>query len=367
MKKTMKRTIVLFLCLCMFLAASGCGSEPEASNPGTDNAGTAAGSTVTTTAAGDTTVYKFIFSHNEANDTSTHDVVADAIVEYLSENAPGRFDCEIYPNGQLGVDRENIESVQEGTITMTGQSTPVQVTFVPSAAVFDAPFAYRTIDDAQALLQDEAFISIMDAQYEAAGFKHGCWVVAGYRHMTSNKEVLEISDIKGMKIRTMENKYHMALWTCLGATPTPLASSEIFTALQQGTVDGQENDYGVIVMKDIHSVQKYVTETHHLVAFNSYILNFDWYNSLPADLQAVFDEALEYAKQKGDAFSLASQEKYKQEILDSGVTINYFTAEQIGEMKDTCDSVYDLIKNSDGMNLDVYNAFTAALDRVYAA
>ena len=365
MKNNTKRILALVLCLCMFGALAACGGGGDTPPANTDNGG-AANTPNTDGSSGDGETYKFIFSHNEADDVSTHDVVADAIVEYLNENAPGRFDCEVYTAGALGADRENIESVQEGTITMTGQSTPVQVTFVPSAAVFDAPFAYRTIEDAQALLQDEEFMSKMDAEYEAAGFKQGCWVVAGYRHLTTNKEIKEISDIKGLKIRTMENSYHMALWKDLGATATPLASSEVYTALQQGTVDGQENDYGVIVMKDLHSVQKFVTETHHLVAFNSYILNLDWYNDLPEDLRKVFDEALEYARQKGDEFSLESQEEFKQTILDSGVTINYFSPEQIGEMKETCADVYDLIKDSAGMNLDVYNTFNAALERIYA-
>lgn len=365
MKKSFTRVFALVLCLCIFGALVACGSGSD-TPPATTDPGNAANTPDPGISNGDETVYKFIFSHNEADDVSTHDVVADAIVEYLNEKAPGRFDCEVYTAGALGADRENIESVQEGTITMTGQSTPVQVTFVPSAAVFDAPFAYRTIEDAQALLEDKEFIASMDAEYEAAGFKQGCWVVAGYRHLTTNKEIKEISDLKGLKVRTMENTYHMALWKALGVTATPLASSEIYTALQQGTVDGQENDYGVIVMKDIHSVQKFVTETHHLVAFNSYILNLDWYNNLPQELQKVFDEALEYARQKGDEFSLKSQGDFKQTILDSGVTINYFTPEQIGEMKDTCADVYDLIKNSDGMNLDTYNAFNAALERIYA-
>lgn len=353
MKKTLALILALVMCLCLF-AACGNGEEtPADSNKPADSSKPAD--------AGDDTVYKFIFSHNEADDTSTHDVVADAIVEYLEKNGGGRFECEVYHSGQLGVDRENIESVQEGTVTMTGQSTPVQVTFVPSAAVFDAPFAYATIDDAQALLENEEFISAMEAEYEAAGFKHGAWVVAGYRHLTTNKEISEMGDLAGMKIRCMENTYHMALFECLGVSPTPLASSEIFTALQQGTVDGQENDYGVIVMKDIHSVQDYITEIHHLVAFNSYILNLDWYNSLPADLQAIFDEALEYGEQKGKEFSLQSQEDFKQVCIDAGVTINYFTPEQIGEMKDACASVYDLIKNADGMNQDVYEKFVAAI------
>ena len=341
MKSDLKKTILRLLCLVGALAACGGGYSA------------------------DNTVYKFIFSHNEAADTSTHDVVANAIVAYLNEHAPGRFKCEIYHSGQLGVDRENIESVQEGTITMTGQSTPVQVTFVPSAAVFDAPFAYRTIEDALALVKDKAFIGRMNSEFEAAGFKQGLWVVAGYRHLTTNKNIQQISDIKRLKIRTMENPYHMALWKCLDATPTPLASSEIFTALQQGTVDGQENDYGVIFMKDLHSVQKYVTETHHLVAFNSYILNLGWYNGLPADLKAVFDKALTYAQQKGEDFSLKSQDDFKKKIENSGVVINYFTAEQIGQMKEICASVYDLIKNSTGMNPDVFNAFNATLKKIY--
>jgi tripartite ATP-independent transporter DctP family solute receptor len=349
MRKSWKQAGALLLSAAMLLTAAGCSNSAGESKSG-----------------GDGQVYKFVFAHCEANDASTHDAVADAIKEYLEEHAPGRFEVEIYTDGQLGSDRENIESVQEGTITMTGQSTPVQVNFVPSLAIFDAPFAYRTLDDCEALLANQDLMGLVNAEFEKAGLKQGLWVVGGYRHLTTNKEIKEISDLKGMKIRTMENKYHMALWECLGVTATPLASSEIFTALQQGTVDGQENDYGVIVMKDIVSVQKYLTETHHLVAFNSYILNLDWYNSLPEDLKKVFDEALAYAKEVGDDYTYENQAAYRQQIQDKGVTINAFTEDQIAEMKDTCASVYDMIRDAEGMDPAIYEAFTKALDEIYA-
>lgn len=355
----MKRTLALLMAIVMVLALCACGNtEVPADASKTDSP--------VADAPADTTVYDFIFAHCEADDASTHDIVADAIVEYLNENAPGRFNCKVYPAAQLGADRENIESVQSGTITMTGQSTPVQVSFVPSLCIFDAPFAYRTLDDCEALLADENLMNLVNGEFEKVGLKQGLWVVGGYRHLTTNKEIKEISDIKGLKIRTMENKYHMKLFECLGATATPINSSELFTALQQGTVDGQENDYGVIVMKDIQSVQKYLTETHHLVAFNSYICNLDWYNNLPTDLQKVFDEALAYAKEKGDSYTYENQEYYRQVIADAGVQMSAFTAEQIAEMKDMCAPVYEMIANADGMNMDVYNAFNAALENIYS-
>lgn len=354
MRKNWKKATALLLGAAMLLTAAACGGGQDSQTKSAGEGG------------GDGQVYKFVFAHCEANDASTHDAVADAIKEYLEEHAPGRFEVEIYTDGQLGSDRENIESVQEGTVTMTGQSTPVQVSFVPSLAIFDAPFAYRTLDDCEALLADKELMDLVNAEFEKAGLKQGLWVVGGYRHLTTNKEIKEIEDVKGMKIRTMENKYHMALWECLGVTATPLASSEIFTALQQGTVDGQENDYGVIVMKDIVSVQKYLTETHHLVAFNSYILNLDWYNNLPEDLQKVFDEALAYAKEVGDNYTYENQENYRQQILDKGVVINQFSSDQISEMKEICASVYDMIRDAEGMEPAIYEAFTKALENIYA-
>lgn len=357
----MKRAIAFLMAIAMILVLCACGTTETTEAEAPDAEATAAAEP-----EADTTVYDFTFAHCEADNASTHDIVADAIVEYLNEHAPGRFNCKVYPAAQLGADRENIESVQSGAITMTGQSTPVQVSFVPSLCIFDAPFAYRTLDDCEALLADENLMSLIDAEFEKAGIKQGLWVVGGYRHLTTNKEIKEIEDISGLKIRTMENKYHMKLFECLGATATPINSSELFTALQQGTVDGQENDYGVIVMKDIQSVQKYLTETHHLVAFNSYICNLDWYNNLPADLQQVFDEALAYAKEKGDAYTYESQEYYRQVISDAGVQMNAFTPEQIATMKEMCEPVYEMIENAEGMNMDIYNAFNTALENIYA-
>src|SRR5699024_1390026 len=135
----------------------------------------------------------------------------------------------------------------------------------------------------------------------------------GFRSFTNNdKPVRTPEDVKGMKIRTMENEIHLEAWRAFGANPTPMAFTEVFTALQQGTIDGQENPLGIIDANKFQEVQDYVSLTEHVYTPYIVTMNLEKYNSLSDDQKAAIDKAAE----ESTKFQREQSQKYEQEILD---------------------------------------------------
>jgi tripartite ATP-independent transporter DctP family solute receptor len=353
MKRYLKVTALVLTFLLVF-ALTGCGGGNEAA-PGEG------------TEAGSDEVYKIIFSHANAKGASVHDAVAEAMKEYVEKESGGRLQMEIYPDGQLGLDREVIEAVQAGTITMMGCSSAVQANFVPSAAIFDCPFAVNSIEAGYRMVTDETMLSALGKEYENAGLKHMFLINGGFRNTSSKHKIAKPEDFKNFKIRVMENPIHIGLWKALGANPTPIAASELYTALQQGVVEGQENAYDIAYYYAIQEVNKYFSEDCHILAVNSYIVNKDFYDGLPADLRKVLDEGMEYGRQKGQEASDFFYYDYRQKILDAGCEIYTWPAKDVEVLKEKTAEIWDMVRNTKGMNPEVFEAFVAACDKANSA
>lgn len=364
MKKFM-RVISPLVCLLMVfaLAACGPGTAGESSAPASSGGASAANSP----AASDDEVYTITFSHANSKGTSVHDATAEAMKEYMERESGGRLLMEIYPDGQLGLDREAIEAVQAGNITMMGCSTATQANFVPSAAIFDCPFSVNNLAAADAMVTDEKLLSLLGEEYKKSGIKHMFLINGWFRVTSSAHEITKLEDFKGFKIRTMESPFHLALWKALGANPTPLAASELYTALQQGVVSGQENAYDIACYYSVYEVNKYFSEDCHILAVSSYIMNQAFYDNLPADLQKIVDDAMKIGYDAGTAASNKWNEHYKQVVLDNDCNIYTWPKEEIVKLKETTKAVWDMVRDSDGMNPDVFNAYVEACDRANAA
>jgi len=265
--------------------------------------------------------------------------------ELVEQKSNGSIKVEIYPNAQLGNDRESIEGVQMGSITMTNISSSVVAQFVPSLAIFDLPFLFPDKDIAYRLFQDPEITQILFAEMEQKGFKGlGFWE-AGYRHLTTSDKVVKTpDDLKGLKIRTMSSPIQIATWEALGANPTPIAFSELYTALQQKTVVGQENPYGLIVSQKFYEVQKNLSTTGHILTVAPFIMNLEFYNSLPDDLKKVIDDAAEETNKYNYQIAEEEEKASKQELIDNGMQIIELTMEQKQLFKDKVASVYELLQ-----------------------
>jgi len=239
----------------------------------------------------------------------------------IEKRTNGRYIIKNFYSGALGGERESIESVQLGTQELTLTSTGPIPNFVPEAKIFDIPFLFRDKAHAHAVL-DGPIGQEMLKQFEPKGFKALGWAENGVRHMTNNKRsVNQPDDLKGLKMRTMENPIHIAAYKTFGIVPTPMAFPEVFTALQQGTVDGQENPLSVIMAAKFDQVQKHLSLTGHVYSPAIWLMNKAAFDKLSAaDKQAFLDAAKEGTK-ANRARVAADDAKGVDELRKRGMTV----------------------------------------------
>lgn len=223
--------------------------------------------------------------------TAPEGIALTAMAEEVKQKTNGRVEIKLHPGGALGGDREVIEGVQLGTVDMTIASTSIFANFVPDVQVFDIPFLFRDFDHAQGVL-DGPVGKEMLAKFDARGFKALGFGGIGFRQLTnSRRPVTGVEDVKGLKIRTQENPIHLMVWRALGALPTPMAIPEVFTALQQGVVDGQENPVGAIINNKFGQVQKYLTLSNHAFTPVALVMSPKAYASLTDEEKKILEAA----------------------------------------------------------------------------
>jgi TRAP-type transport system periplasmic protein len=222
-------------------------------------------------------------------------IAIDTFAKEVEARTKGRIKVQPFYSGSLGGERESIEAVQLGTQELTFTSTGPVPNFVPEARILDIPFLFRDKAHARAVL-DGAIGQEMLAKFEAKGFKALAWGENGVRHMTNSKRAVNApEDLKGLKMRTMENPVHIAAYKGFGIVTTPMAFPEVFTALQQGTVDGQENPLSVIMAAKFEQVQKHLSLTGHVYSPAIFLMNKAAFDKLSAEDKTNFIEAAKVA------------------------------------------------------------------------
>ena len=165
--------------------------------------------------------------------------------------------------------------------------------------------AFSDISEVRSVVDNEEFLSIMKEAYRNSGYELMGYADQGFRVMSTNKVIEDISDFKNQKIRTMENVNHMDFWKAIGASATPMTFSEVYIGLQQNTIDAQENPYEVIVSNKLHEQQKYIVETNHLAHLISLVVSEEFYEKLAEEQRDIIDEAaevaIEYARKASDS------------------------------------------------------------------
>lgn len=252
----------------------------------------------------------------------------------------GKIKVEMYPNAQLGGDRELCEGVQMGTIQLAIPSTSVLAGFEKRIQALDLPYMFTTREAAFEAVDGE-----LGQKLNEYLMKKGFWVLGyqenGFRHVTNSRNpVTKPEDLKGMKIRTMENPMHLAYFKALGANPTPMSWGELYTALQQGTVDAQENPYAMIVDGKFYEVQKYVSETGHVFSYEILIANKKFMEKLPKDLRELVIQSARTAVLKQREMMVTLENNFKADVIKAGMVANELTPEQKKPFVDATASVY---------------------------
>jgi tripartite ATP-independent transporter DctP family solute receptor len=222
---------------------------------------------------------------------SHYGVGSTVFCDEIAKGTANRYSCQQFPSSALGGEREMIEAVQLGTQDLVNTSTGPLGNFVPEVKIVDIPFLFRDYDHARHTMDGPIGQDILK-KMQAKGLVGLAWTENGFRHMTNNKRpIVNAHDAAGLKLRTMENKVHMEGYKTFGLLPTPMAFPELFGALQQGTVDGQENPIPVILASKFSQVQKHLSLTGHVYSPAVIILSPAVWAKLNDADKKVFTEA----------------------------------------------------------------------------
>jgi tripartite ATP-independent transporter DctP family solute receptor len=203
----------------------------------------------------------------------------------------GRYEVQLFPDAALGDDIKATEAVRSGTLDAVVTSSSPLGGLVKELLVFDLPFLFPTEKVADAVL-DGPIGAELSTLMEPRGLVNLAWFENGYRQLTNSaRPVSKPEDLKGLKIRTMQNQLHLAAWRALGANPTPMPFSEVFTALQQKTIDGQENPIPTLYSAKLYEVQKYVSLIGHVWTPHMLVWSKPLWDKLPKEDQAIFRAA----------------------------------------------------------------------------
>ena len=229
--------------------------------------------------------------------TSHYGASATAMGEELAKRTNGKWTIKQFPANALGGEREMVEGLQIGTVDLVATSTGPVGNFVPDTLLTDIPFLFRDYAHADAVLDGPIGQQILD-QFPKNGLVALAWGENGFRNLTNSKRPVRTpEDARGLKVRTMENQVHMTAFRTIGVLPTPMAFPELFTALQQGTVDGQENPIGVILGAKFPQVQKYLTISQHVYSPALILMSPAVWNQLSAEEKTAFKEAAKVGAQ----------------------------------------------------------------------
>jgi tripartite ATP-independent transporter DctP family solute receptor len=257
-----------------------------------------------------------------ANPNTAYDNFANEFKRLVEEKSDGRYTIQIYPSGQLGVDRELMESLQIGNVDFTVITASDINQFVPDMAVQDLPYLFRDWDHVEAFLDSDTaqeFYKLTDD----VGMTTLGFMPRGFRHVTSNVEPIHTpADLENLKIRVAESEVYIDTFKSLGANAQAMAWSEVFTALQQGTIDAHENT--VVTTRDykINEVQKYMSETGHFFAFAALQMNSNLLNGMSEEDQAIFREAGSEAAKKLGLEQKNDESSAKAELESLGMIFN---------------------------------------------
>lgn len=213
-------------------------------------------------------------------------------VEKLSE---GAIEVNIFPAQQLGGASENVQAVKIGAIEMMWVGTAFLTRTVPELELIGLPFQFATREQAFEVV-DGPVGDALDEKMAAEGMTSMGYMELGFRQLTNNlKPVETIEDISGLKIRLQPNETHLATFRALGANPVAMDIKELYSALEQGVIDGQENPFAIINVAGYPEVQKYVSNTGHFFDFISVVANKDWFDGLDEETRALIGEAMDTA------------------------------------------------------------------------
>ena len=259
--------------------------------------------------------------------------------ELVEAGSGGEIDVQIFPSSQMGPDREMIEGVQTGVLEMAIPPSSFFAGWDPAFAVIELPYMYASKDIAFDVLDGSAGDGML-SRVENQGLVGLGWLELGVRNVTNNvRPVATPEDLEGVKLRTMKVPAHVATFETLGANPTPMNFGEVYSALQQGVIDGQENPLAIITSQRFYEVQKYLSTTGHVFAVYMPVISKPFFYSLSAEHQNLVKDSMAAARDHQAQLVASEDAAQLEQIRAAGVEVLELTAEQRQVFADKTESV----------------------------
>ncbi|MCT4565596.1 MAG: TRAP transporter substrate-binding protein [Maledivibacter sp.] len=319
----MKRILALMLCMILALSLfTGCG---QSKNQSSEKASAGADP------------IKIKLAH-VVNEKDGFHIAALKFQELVKEKTSGKVEIEIFPNATLGDERTLLEGMQMGTVDMGIITNGPVANFVEEIAVFELPFLFGSPEEAYKVLDGPVGKELL-GKLEDVNLKGLAYAERGFRNLTNSKKSIETAeDINGLKIRVMENPVYIDTFKALGANTVPMAWTEALTALQQGTIDGQENPVNVIYSFKLYETQKYLSMTRHTYAPAIFVMSKQKFEKLPEDMQKVVMECAQEAAEHERRINAENEQKQIEELKKNGMEI---VNPDLQPFKDTVQTVYE--------------------------
>ena len=305
----MKKVLAMILSLAMVLSLAACGGSSSESTG--DAAEESTGEVITLRASSSTAP------------THPYNVGLEKFAELVAERTNGQIKIDIFPSAQLGDERANIEDLQMGTLDIAVASTGPLGNFVEDFLILDLPYLFSNYEHAHAVLDGEVGEGLK-AQLTDLGIVGGAFWENGFRQMTNSKLAINTpADCAGLKLRCMENQAHIAAFSALGMDPTPMAWSEVFTALQQGVIDGQENPIAVIYSNAVYEAQAHLAITNHVYSAAMILFSQATMDKLTAEQQQILLDAAQECAAYERSLCEDSEAEQIAEMESKGLQVTY--------------------------------------------
>lgn len=270
------------------------------------------------------------------------------MIQCTEAKTGGKMKVQGFSDGVLGNDAQMVSAARTGTLDLVNSSSSPMASIVPELGVFDLPFLLNNAKEADALF-DGKVGDWFNAKMPGAGLINLTWWENGFRHMTNSKRpITKLEDFNGIKMRVMQNKIYIDSFNAIGANAVPMAFTEVYSALETKTVDGQENPYLNIQNMKFYEVQKYLTLTKHSYSTNMLLASKKVWDTLSSQEQTVLKEC---ATQSRDAVRKANRDKEDASLAflkSQGMAVNEISGTEMARIRDKTKPIYDTASKSVG-------------------
>jgi C4-dicarboxylate-binding protein DctP len=301
------------------------------------------------------------FSHVTNTDKHPKGIAASLLEQRVNDEMNGTMCMEVFPNSTLYNDNKVLEAMLQGDVQLAAPSLSKFEKFTKKFRIFDLPFMFKDVNAVDAFQASDAGQGLLDSM-QRRGLQGLAYWHNGMKQMSANVPLESPSDANGLKFRVQSSDVLVAQMEAIGGSPQKMAFSEVYGALQQGVVDGQENTWSNIYGKKFFEVQDGVTETNHGIIDYLVVTSVDWLDSLDPAVRDQFLTILSEVTETRNAESTAVNNAAKDSIVAAGGTIRQLTAEQRQEWVDVMKPVWDKFSDDVGQeNIDAAQAINASM------